>query len=244
MTPPIIGICTAFEIAHWGFWKQEAAIVPSTYINKIRLAGGLPIGLIPDEQAAQDPTTLIDRIDALLLIGGIDVEPTFYGEDKTERTEATEPRRDLFELSLARRAMAQDIPILGVCRGMQILNVAAGGTLHQHLGDVGFAEHRRSPGRLDSTTFHEIEVQPGTHAASLSGSGIQVVNSHHHQGVDRLGDGAVVTARSLPDQLPEALEWPDRRYALGVQWHPEAIELEHALTDFVKNAAYALEGNH
>jgi putative glutamine amidotransferase len=244
MTPPIIGVCTAFEIAQWGFWKQEAAIVPSTYINKIRLAGGMPIGLIPDERAAEDPAMIIDRLDGLLLIGGVDVEPELYGEDRTERTEATEPRRDLFELSLVRSAMARDIPILGVCRGMQILNVATGGTLHQHLGDVGFAEHRRSPGRLDSATFHEIEVQPGTHTASLSGSGIQVVNSHHHQGVDRLGDGAVVTARSLPDQLPEALEWPDHRYVLGVQWHPEAIELEHALTDFVRSAAYALEGNH
>lgn len=244
MTPPIIGICAAFEIAQWGFWKQEAAIIPSTYLNKIRSAGGMPIGLIPDERAAQDPAMLIDRLDGLLLIGGVDVEPEFYGEAKSERTEATEPRRDRFELSLVRMAMEQDIPILGVCRGMQILNVAMGGTLHQHLADAGFAEHRRSPGRLDSATFHEIEVQSGTHVASLSGSGVQTVNSHHHQGVDRLGKGAVVTARSLPDQLPEALEWPDRRYVLGVQWHPEAIELEHALTDFVNNAAYALEGNH
>lgn len=242
MTRPIIGVCAAFETAQWGFWKQDAAIIPSTYIDKIRSAGGLLIGLIPDEQTAQDPAAIIDQLDGLLLIGGVDVEPEFYGDDKTERTEATEPRRDLFELSLVRAAMEQDIPVLGICRGMQILNVATGGTLHQHLGDVGFAEHRRSPGRLDSATFHEIEVQACTHAARLSGSGIQVVNSHHHQGVDQLGDGAVVTARSLPDQLPEALEWPDRRYALGVQWHPEATELEHALTDFVKSAAYSPEG--
>jgi putative glutamine amidotransferase len=244
MPRPIIGVCAAFEEARWGFWSQEAAIVPSTYLDKIRAAGGLALGLIPDPHATENPEMIIDRIDGLMVIGGVDVEPATYGADKTSRTEATEPRRDHFELSLTRAALQQDKPILGVCRGMQVLNVATGGTLHQHLLDAGFAEHRRSPGRLDSATFHEIDVDPGTHAASLSGSGVQVVNSHHHQGVDRLGAGAVISARSLPDRLPEALEWPAHRYVLGVQWHPEAIELQHALTDFVSSAAHALEESH
>ncbi|WP_029106346.1 gamma-glutamyl-gamma-aminobutyrate hydrolase family protein [Mycobacterium sp. URHD0025] len=244
MPAPVIGVCAAFETASWGFWNQQAAIVPATYLAKIHAAGGVPLGLIPDTYAVQNPGLLVDRIDGLLLIGGVDVEPSSYGAADNGRTEATEPLRDEFELVVTRAAMRRDIPVLGVCRGMQVLNVAAGGTLHQHLLDVGYAEHRPSPGRLDDATFHEVEVDCDTHAAMLCGSGIQTVNSHHHQGVDQLGHGAVVTARSLPDQLPEAIEWPDHRYALGVQWHPEAAELQHALTDFIASAAHALGGNH
>jgi len=244
MTAPVIGVCSAFETASWGFWSQQAAIVPATYLAKVHAAGGVPLGLIPDTRAIESPELFIDRIDGLLLIGGVDVEPASYGATDNGRTEATEPLRDEFELVLAREAIRRDIPVLGVCRGMQILNVAAGGTLHQHLIDAGYAEHRPSPGRLDHETFHEVEVDCGTHAAMLCGSGVQIVNSHHHQGVDRLGKGAVVTARSLPDNLPEAIEWPGQRYALGVQWHPEAAELQHALTDFVNSAAHALGGQH
>lgn len=235
---PVIGVCAAFERARWSFWDQPAAIVSSTYLNKINHAGGLAIGLIPGPDVTESPELLLRRIDGLLLIGGADLEPASYGAPRTERTEATVPTRDAFELALARAALEADIPVLGICRGMQILNVATGGTLHQHLLDVGFGEHRPSPGRLDDATFHDVEVDVDTYAASMTGSGLQVINSHHHQGVDKLGAGAVVTARSVPDGLPEALEWPTRRYALGVQWHPEAIELEHALTDFVHAAAH------
>lgn len=233
MTTPVIGVCAAFEIAQWGYWKQEAAIVPATYLDKIHAANGIPLGLIPDTRIADRPELVIDRIDGLLLIGGVDVHPDSYGAVASDRTEATEPRRDAFELAVTRTALHRNIPVLGICRGMQILNVATGGTLHQHLPDSGFDEHRRSPGRLDHATFHEVEVDCATHAAALAGSGVQTVNSHHHQGVDRLGKGAVVTARSIPDSLPEAIEWPKLRYAMGVQWHPEAVELQHALTDFV-----------
>lgn len=233
MTAAIIGVCAAFETASWGFWSQEAAIVPATYLGKIHAAGGVPLGLIPDARVVEQPGLVLDRIDGLLLIGGVDVVPASYGAASDTRTEATEPRRDAFELALARAALQRDVPVLGICRGMQILNVATGGTLHQHLPDAGFCEHRRSPGRLDHATFHDVEVDSGTHAASLAGGGVQTVNSHHHQGVDVLGEGAVVTARSIPDLLPEAIEWPGHRYALGVQWHPEVAELQHALTDFV-----------
>ncbi|MXP23830.1 gamma-glutamyl-gamma-aminobutyrate hydrolase family protein [Gordonia sp. HNM0687] len=230
---PIIGVCAAFETATWGFWQQHAAIVPSTYLNKIAAAGAIAVGLAPDERAARNPELILDRIDGLMLIGGLDLTPGSYGAVRTRKTEATEPLRDTFELNLTRAAMHRDMPILGICRGMQILNVATGGTLHQHLRDEGFAEHRPRPGRLDGETFHQVAVRPESHAAALSGSGIQVVNSHHHQGVAVLGEGAVVTAHALPDRLPEAVEWPRHRYVLGVQWHPEAVELTHALTDFV-----------
>jgi len=233
MAPPIIGVCAAFETASWGYWTQEAAIVPATYLAKLHAAGAVPLGLIPDVQAASEPELLVDRIDGLLLIGGVDVSPASYGAPPDPLTEATEPRRDAFEIAIAQAALRRDLPVLGICRGMQILNVATGGTLHQHLTAAGFDEHRRSPGRLDHPTFHEVEVDCDSHAAGLAGSGVQTVNSHHHQGVDVLGADAVVTARSIPDLLPEAIEWPERRYALGVQWHPEALELQHALTDFV-----------
>lgn len=242
VNPPVIGVCAAFEAAQWGFWHQQAALIPSTYLDKIQAAGGMAIGLLPDQSGVDRPSPLVDRIDGLLLIGGVDVEPASYGALRAERTEATEPLRDAFELALVREAMRRDIPVLGVCRGMQILNVAMGGTLHQHLPDAGFADHRRSPGRLDHETFHDVEVDCDTHAAALSGSGVQVVNSHHHQGVDVLGEGAVVTARSVPDGLPEALEWPGSRYVLGVQWHPEAVELEHALTHFVSTTTQTTRG--
>lgn len=150
MTAPVIGVCTAFENASWGFWSQQAAIIPATYLAKIHAAGGIPLGLVPDTRAIENPGTIVDRIDGLLLIGGVDVEPSSYGATDTGRTEATEPLRDEFELVLAREAMRRDMPVLGVCRGMQILNVAAGGTLHQHLLDAGYAEHRPSPGTARS----------------------------------------------------------------------------------------------
>lgn len=241
---PIIGICAALESARWGFWHQRAAIVPGTYLDKVHAAGAVAIGLLPGERSVDEADALVDRIDGLLLLGGVDVAPESFGQQPTERTEVTEPLRDTFEISLVRAALIRDLPVLGVCRGLQVLNVAMGGTLHQHLPDAGYGEHRRNPGRLDSTTFHEVEVEPASHAATMTGSGRQFVNSHHHQGVERIGDGAIVTARSLPDGLPEALEWPERRYVLGVQWHPEATELEHAFNDFIDHASRIPEGTH
>lgn len=237
MATPVIGVCAAFETASWGFWTQPAAIVPATYLAKVRAAGGVAVVLVPDPQVGDRPELVMDHVDGLLLTGGVDLEPVTYGAARTERTEATTPARDEFELTLVRTALARDVPVLGICRGMQLVNVAAGGTLHQHLPDAGFREHRPIPGRLDDLTFHEIDVVPGSWAAALSGSGVQRVNSHHHQGIDVLGSGAVVTAWSIPDRLPEAIEFPTRRYVLGVQWHPEVDVLEHALTEFVTTAA-------
>jgi putative glutamine amidotransferase len=145
--------------------------------------------------------------------------------------------RDRFELALVREALEGDIPVLGICRGLQILNAAAGGTLHQHLTDEGFAEHRPAPGRLDDPTQHEVEVEPESIVARGARSLRQTVNSHHHQGIARLGDGGRVTARSIPDGVVEAVEWPSQRYAVGVQWHPEAMELSTTIAGFVEAAA-------
>jgi putative glutamine amidotransferase len=235
---PVIGVCTVSEEATWGFWTQQAAIVPFTYVSKIRAAGGIATGLIPDDDAAVCPD-LLDRVDGLLLIGGVDVDPDTYGAPRSHRTEATDVRRDSFEIALTRAALRRDVPVLGICRGMQVLNVATGGTLHHHLTDSGFQQHRPQPGRLDSSTFHEVEVEANSHAAALAGPRRQMVNSHHHQGVETIGAGARVTARSVPDGLAEAIEWPDHRYVLGVQWHPEAPDLQHAFNDLVTASAAA-----
>jgi putative glutamine amidotransferase len=234
---PIIGICAATEPARWSFWDQDAALVADTYLTAVRRGGGLPVILVPEDLAAADVEALLDRVDGLLLIGGADVDPSAYGAVPSPRTERTVPMRDRFELALVHGALERDIPVLGVCRGLQILNIAAGGTLHQHLADEGFAEHRPAPGRLDGPTLHEVELEPGSRAAEAAGAVCETVNSHHHQGVARVGEGGRVTARSVPDGVIEAIEWPSQRYALGVQWHPEALELSTTIAGFVAAAA-------
>lgn len=195
------------------------------------------MGLPPTELAEGEAETLLDRIDGLLLIGGRDLESESYGAAPTERMESTSPLRDQFELALARAALDRGVPVLGICRGLQILNVARGGTLHQHLLDAGFADHRQAPGRLDEPSMHEIEIEPGSRLhEACGGIGATTVNSHHHQGVDKVAAGATVTARSLPDQSVEALEWQDHPYALGVQWHPEALAEDPVFRAFVEAA--------
>jgi len=236
---PVIGLCAANEPARWSFWHQEAAVIAETYLRAVRIGGGLPIALVPEELGASDTEALLDRVDGLLLIGGADVDPSTYGAERSHRTERTVPMRDRFEVALVRGALERDLPVLGICRGIQVMNVAAGGTLHQHLLDAGFAEHRPAPGRLDDVTQHEIEIEPDTHVARAAGALRETVNSHHHQGVDVVGEGARVTARAVPDGAIEALEWPDRRYAVGVQWHPEAMELSRTVAQFVDAAVPA-----
>jgi putative glutamine amidotransferase len=233
---PVIGICAVQERARWSFWDQEAALVASTYLTAVRRGGGLPLPLVPEALTPSDLECLAGRIDGLLLIGGADVDPACYGQEPTPRTEATFPARDEFELALAGAALALDLPVLGICRGLQILNVATGGTLHQHLADVGFDQHRPAPGFLDQRTFHTVVVEPGSSLADLTGSGPLAVNSHHHQGIDTVGEGGRVVARSQLDGLVEAVEWPRRRFAVGVQWHPEALEIDATIAALVDAA--------
>lgn len=232
---PIIGICAAYEQARWSYWEMPAAIVASTYLDHVARAGGIGIGLIPSDTATANPDLLLDSMDGLLLVGGVDIDPRNYGQMPDIRLEATAPDRDAFELSLTRAAFARDLPILGICRGLQIMNVARGGSLHQHLSDLGYAEHRKAPGFLDTTTAHEVHVEPGSRVAQGIGSGAQPVNSHHHQGIARVAAGATVSATSVADGLPEALEWNDRTFAVGVQWHPEAMDLSATITQFVSS---------
>jgi putative glutamine amidotransferase len=207
LTPrPVIGLCAALERARWSVWDDEAVLLPRSYVTAVQRAGGLALLLPPDPAAVQDADQTLDLLDGLLLGGGAD-----YGEV---------PERDAYELALAARAMERDLPLLAVCRGMQMMNLARGGTLIEHLPDlVGHEDHRLTPGAFGD---HDVRLRDGSLAARAAGEGLHATKSHHHQGVDRLGNGLEVTGWAAIDDLPEAIEDPTRRFALGVQWHPEA----------------------
>ncbi len=218
----MIGICAALERASWSVWDQRAALVPIGYVSSVQRAGGLALGLAPDEQSVREPGELLELIDGLMLAGGADIDPSSYGEPAHPETHDTVPERDAFEIALTRAAIEADMPVLGICRGMQLINVALGGTLVQHLPDlVGHGDHRRVVGSFDGAE-HDVMLIEGSLAASAARELAHVTKSHHHQGVDRLGEGLVVSGISDLDELPEAIELPDRRFVLGVQWHPEA----------------------
>jgi putative glutamine amidotransferase len=247
MKRPVIGMCAALERARWSVWDLEAMLLPRTYAAAVQDAGGLSVLLVPDPHLTRDPSEAIDLIDGLLLAGGADIDPGAYGQTAHHATNGTVPERDSFEIALVRAAIAQDIPVLGVCRGMQLINVARGGTLVQHLPEhVGHQEHRRSVGSFDDAD-HEVELSEGTLAMRVVGEARHDTKSHHHQAVDRLGDGLQVSAVSVLDGLPEAIELPDRRFVLGVQWHPEADGESPVIDALVAAAAVharerALEG--
>jgi putative glutamine amidotransferase len=222
MARTVIGICAVLERARWSVWDQVAILLPRSYADAVQDAGALAVLLAPDARSVEDPGEQLDLIDGLMLAGGADIDPSSYGEEAEPETVDTVPERDQFEIALVREALERDMPVLGICRGMQLINVALGGTLVQHLpGRFGHHEHRRVPGSFDGAD-HDVEVQPDTLAMEVIGESPHATKSHHHQGVDRLGEGLVVSATSALDGLAEAIELPGKRFALGVQWHPEA----------------------
>jgi putative glutamine amidotransferase len=213
-------------------------MMPLPYVVAVQRAGGIALVLPPDDGVAEDPDELLDRLDGLILAGGTDVDPAAYGERPHPEVNGTVPERDRFELALAHRAVERELPLLGICRGMQLLNVARGGTLVQHLPDeVGHDEHRHTPGRFAD---HEVELERGSLAERAAGGERLAVKSHHHQGIGELGEGLAVTGRSVGDRVPESVEDPDRRFVLGVLWHPEEDQrsrLIGALVDEARAAA-------
>jgi putative glutamine amidotransferase len=233
---PRIGICTALEPACWGLWEQRAALLPDSYISAVQRAGGLALMLPPDTRVAEDPQRALSTIEGLMLAGGADIDPGSYGEQTHPRTSETYPERDAFEIALVRAAIDRDIPILGICRGMQLINVALGGTLSQHLPELlGHDEHLRRPGTFDESD-HDVELAPGTLAANVAGERVHVTKSHHHQGVQTLGRGLLASGVCPLDGLVEAIELPDQRFVLGVQWHPEADPRSPVIAAFVDAA--------
>jgi putative glutamine amidotransferase len=239
---PVIGICSATERARWSVWDQEALITPRGYVDAVQRAGGQAILLPPDERAQTEPDAWLDIIDGLILAGGTDIDPSCYGADRHTETTHTTPRRDRFELALARRAIERELPLLGICRGMQLMNVACGGTLLQHLPEShGHHEHRRTPGTFDGAD-HDVRLAEGSLAHRAAGEALHSTKSHHHQGIDRLGDGLRVSGWATLDELPEAVETAGDGYALGVQWHPEADETSQIVASLVREAAEAAAG--
>jgi putative glutamine amidotransferase len=229
-----VGICAAIEQARWGVWDQVINLAPRGYATAVQKAGGIAL-LLPPDARAEACEEILEHIDAVLLAGGADVDPASYGADAHPETTNTRAERDAFEMTLARSALDRGMPVLGVCRGMHMLNVALGGTLVQHLPDVlGHNEHRHTPG---SFADHDVRLQPGSLAAQAIGAERTSVKSHHHQGLDRLGEGVVATGWSEPDEVVEAIELEGRPYALGVLWHPEEDERSRVIGSLVAAAA-------
>jgi putative glutamine amidotransferase len=214
---PVIGVTAAVESAAWTVWREiEVNLSQRTYSERIDEAGGLPILLPASVAGTADPGALLDRLDGVVVAGGADIDPAVYGAEADRLTINTRRKRDEFEIALVRAALERDLPLLGVCRGMQLLNVALGGTLDQHLADAEL--HLHTPGRFSD---HEVRLEPGSLAARAAGTERLTVRSHHHQGIDRLGEGLVASGWAEPGGAIEATELPDRRWALGVLWHTE-----------------------
>ncbi len=213
---PVVGITTYLTRAAWDSWDLDVALVPSSYVNAVVRSGGTPL-LVPPG-ASIDET--LDVVDGLIFSGGSDVDPELYGAAAHAETGGVVRERDDFELALMRAALARDLPVLAICRGSQLLNVALGGRLEQHVPDrVGTSVHKETAGVF---AVHEVEVLPETQLATLL-SGPTGVRSHHHQGLGELAGGLREAARS-PDGTVEAVEDPNRRFAFGVLWHPEEGE--------------------
>lgn len=233
---PAIGICTSITEASWGVWSQPTALLPLAYIAAIQRAGALALMVAPDPELVEHPDEVLARIDGLILAGGNDIDPAAYGAESHPATNGIVPERDRTEIALTRRAVELDMPVLGICRGMQLLNVALGGTLIQHLPEaVGHEEHRRVPGSFVGSE-HDVRLDAGSLAALAVGENENETHSHHHQGVDEIGEGLVVSGYSSLDQLPEAIEASGRRFVLGVQWHPEADQRSRVIASLVAQA--------
>ena len=216
---PVIGICAVKERARWAFWDQTAHLVADTYVSAVQSTGAFAV-LLPVD--TRPPELLLDKIDGLMVIGGADLDPAVYGQEPAAAIETTYRDRDEFELALTAGALERGMPFLGICRGMQLLNVALGGTLNQNLtSDDGTNTHRRVIGTFAGTE-HDIDLEHGSLVARATGEEVHVARCHHHQSIERLGDGLVVTG-SARDGVAEAIELPNHdRWVLGVQWHPEA----------------------
>jgi putative glutamine amidotransferase len=211
---PIIGITSYAEDARWGVWEAPAALIPLAYVHAVEAAGGRPLLVPPSPEGVEET---LDALDGLLFSGGSDLDPDSYGADPHPETRETRPERDDAELALLEGALSRDMPVLAVCRGSQVLNVARGGDLVQHLPEeVGHEGHKQTPGVFSD---HGVEVLDGTVLHGFLGSHAPV-KSHHHQGYGRVGEGLREAARAA-DGTVEAIEDPSRRFALGVLWHPE-----------------------
>ncbi len=215
MARPVVGITTYVEPAAWGAWRLPAALIPYDYVRAIEHAGARALLVPPSEEGVEET---LDALDGILFSGGADLDPQTYGAEAHSETRDTRPERDRGELALLEAALARDMPVLAICRGLQVLNVARGGDLVQHLPDtVGHEQHRETKGVFSD---HGVRIDDDSQVGSLLGVRVPMKSSHH-QGVGRIGEGLREVAWA-DDGIVEALEDPARRFAVGVLWHPEA----------------------
>jgi gamma-glutamyl-gamma-aminobutyrate hydrolase PuuD len=227
---PVIGITTYVTPTKFGAWDVESALVPVSYVRAVEVSGGRPLLVPPSEEGVEET---LDAVDGLIFSGGSDLDPELYGQEPHPETVGVDPVRDRGELALLRGALELDMPVLAICRGSQVLNIAAGGDLVQHLPDeVGHDDHKHTPGVFAD---HDVTLEQGTRLERLLGDHAPV-KSHHHQGFGRLGEGLRVAAHA-GDGAIEAIEDPARRFALGVLWHPEAGEDMKLFAALVEEAA-------
>ena len=230
MARPVVGITTYVVPATFGVWKEDSALVPHEYVRAVERAGGRPLLVPPSTEGVEET---LDALDGIIFSGGADLDPALYGQDAHPETDQPFPLRDDGEFVLLRAALERDMPTLGICRGSQVLNVALGGDLVQHLPDVvGHDRHKDEPGLYAD---HDVAIEPGSKLEDMLGSRAPV-KSHHHQGFGQLGQGLSATARA-EDGTVEGLEEPSRRFAVGVLWHPEAGEDMRLFEALVAEAA-------
>ncbi len=226
---PVIGITSYAQEASWGVWRLPAVLIPAMYVEAVERAGGRAL-VVPPTEVGVDET--LAALDGIIFSGGADVDPTVYGSEAHPETDAPQRHRDAGELALLSAALERDMPTLAICRGVQLLNVARGGDLIQHLpAEVGHDDHKQVPGVF---AVHPVEVKEGTRLAAVIGARSDVT-SHHHQAVGRLGAGLVESAWAADGTL-EAIEDPGMRFTVGVQWHPEAGD-DQALFDALVDEA-------
>lgn len=216
MSRPVVGITCYVERAQWGVWDTRAALLPVTYVEQVEAAGGRPV-ILPPTTAGHDEA--LDSLDAIIFAGGADLDPALYGQQAHPQTTGIRGQRDAAEVALMRAALDRDLPLLGICRGMQLMAAVHGGSLIQHLPDqVGHERHRPAPGEYG---VHEVRFAPGSRVEAILGSAT-TVPSYHHQGVD--SPGSLAITGWADDDTPEVVEHPNRTFAIGVLWHPEASD--------------------
>ena len=216
VAPPVIGLTTYRQQARSGVWDVPASFLPAVYLEGVTRTGGIAVLLPPQPVDGAIAEQVIGRLDGLILTGGKDVDPAAYGQQPHPATEEPANERDEWEFALLRAALDRRVPVLGICRGPQVINVALGGTLHQHLPDVlGHSGHRVADATFASHTAH---IAAGTRLNRLLGDSI-ATRCYHHQGIDQVGAGLIASARC--DGVIEGIESAGENFVVGVQWHPE-----------------------
>lgn len=235
-SPLIIGVGGIPMQCRYGeVWDAPVVMVNQVYLDAIGRASAIAMILPPTDLLARNPFAALDLLDGLILAGGTDIDPARYGQQPHPKLGRVDPLRDASELSLAKAALDRDLPVLGICRGMELLNVAAGGTLIQHLPDtLGHDDHLRSVGTFE---VHPVEVAEGTTTARIVGGSSCAVMSHHHQAVHKLGAQITATAWDSDRQVIEAIELTGSRLAVGVQWHPEEDPNSNLIERFITEIA-------